>query len=171
MTRVIELTIEALHDLGIADPRIGVCGLNPHAGEGGMFGDEERAVLRPLIEDFRQRGVRIDGPLPGDTIFVKAVAGEFDAVVAMFHDQGHIPVKLLGFSVDPETGRWTGLSGVNVTLGLPIIRTSVDHGTAFDIAGRGEANAQSMVEAIEFAAVMAARRVAARAANGKGEVA
>jgi 4-hydroxythreonine-4-phosphate dehydrogenase len=166
VTRVIELTIEALHDLGIADPCIGVCGLNPHAGEGGMFGDEEGTVLGPVIEDFRQRGQRIDGPVPGDTIFVKAVAGDFDAVVAMFHDQGHIPVKLLGFSVDPETGRWTGLSGVNVTLGLPIIRTSVDHGTAFDIAGRGEANAQSMVEAIEFAAAMAVRRVAGRAAAG-----
>jgi 4-hydroxythreonine-4-phosphate dehydrogenase len=156
--RVVGLTIDALRDLGISDPRIGVCGLNPHAGEGGMFGSEDREVLRPVIESFQARGVQIEGPLPGDTIFVKAVAGDFDAVVAMYHDQGHIPVKLLGFSVDSKTGKWTNLSGVNVTLGLPIIRTSVDHGTAFDIAGRGEASAQSMVEAIHFASAMAERR-------------
>ena len=159
VTRVVELTIDALRDLGISDPRIGVCGLNPHAGEGGMFGSEDRDVLRPVIENFQARGVQIEGPLPGDTIFVKAVAGDFDAVVAMYHDQGHIPVKLLGFSVDSKTGKWTNLSGVNVTLGLPIIRTSVDHGTAFDIAGLGEASAQSMVEAIQFASAMAERRV------------
>jgi 4-hydroxythreonine-4-phosphate dehydrogenase len=96
--------------------------------------------------------------VPGDTVFVKAVAGEYDAVVAMYHDQGHIPVKLLGFRIDPETKRWADLSGVNVTLGLPIVRTSVDHGTAFDIAGRGVANEQSMVEAIRYAGLLAARR-------------
>lgn len=159
VTRVVDLTIDALRDLGVSDPRIGVCGLNPHAGEGGMFGSEDRDILGPVIESFQARGVQIEGPLPGDTIFVKAVAGDFDAVVAMYHDQGHIPVKLLGFSVDSKTGKWTNLSGVNVTLGLPIIRTSVDHGTAFDIAGLGEASAQSMVEAIQFASAMAERRV------------
>ena len=162
VTRVVELTIDALRDLGIHDPKIGVCGLNPHAGEGGMFGSEDLDVLLPVIESFQVRGVKIEGPLPGDTIFVKAIAGDFDAVVAMYHDQGHIPVKLLGFSVDSKTGKWTNLSGVNVTLGLPIIRTSVDHGTAFDIAGLGEASAQSMVDAIQFAYAMAERRIKRR---------
>ena len=96
------------------------------------------------------------GPVPGDTVFVKLRAGQFDAVVAMYHDQGHIPVKLLGFQVDPATGRWQELSGVNITLGLPIIRTSVDHGTAFDIAGKGIANEHSLIEAIDYAERLAA---------------
>ncbi|MGQ0664063.1 MAG: 4-hydroxythreonine-4-phosphate dehydrogenase PdxA [Pseudomonadota bacterium] len=158
VTRVVELTIEALVDLGIERPRIAVAALNPHAGEGGLFGDEDARVLVPVVESFRAGGVDIAGPLPGDTVFVRAVGGEFDAVVAMFHDQGHIPVKLLGFSIDPAIGRWTALSGVNVTLGLPFVRTSVDHGTAFDIAGRGIAIAQSMVEAIDYAFRLAAGR-------------
>ncbi len=156
--RVIELTETALRDLGIAMPRMAVCGLNPHAGESGLFGQEEAEILTPVIKEYRQRGLDIDGPLPGDTVFVKALAGQFDAVIAMYHDQGHIPVKLLGFSVDPQSGEWTSLSGVNVTLGLPIVRTSVDHGTAFNIAGKGVANAQSMVEAIEMAAQLVAAR-------------
>ncbi|WP_165779747.1 4-hydroxythreonine-4-phosphate dehydrogenase PdxA, partial [Mesorhizobium sanjuanii] len=100
----------------------------------------------------------VSGPVPGDTVFVKLRARQYDAVVAMYHDQGHIPVKLLGFNVDPATGEWKALSGVNVTLGLPIIRTSVDHGTAFDIAGKGIANEDSLVEAIEFAVQMAAAK-------------
>ena len=153
--RVIQLTLGAMHELGIETPRVAVCGLNPHAGESGLLGDEDKAVLEPAIAEFRAAGEEVTGPLPGDTVFVKAAAGQFAAVVAMFHDQGHIPVKLLGFTIDAETGIWTGLGGINVTLGLPIIRTSVDHGTAFDIAGKGVANAQSMIEAIEFAARLA----------------
>ena len=103
------------------------------------------------IEQCRAEGLDVSGPVPGDTVFVKLRARQFDAVVAMYHDQGHIPVKLLGFEVDPATGKWQELSGVNITLGLPIIRTSVDHGTAFDIAGKGIANERSMIEAIEYA--------------------
>jgi 4-hydroxythreonine-4-phosphate dehydrogenase len=99
----------------------------------------------------REEGFEVDGPVPGDTVFVKLRAGRYDAVIAMYHDQGHIPVKLLGFSVDPKTGQWHELSGVNVTLGLPIIRTSVDHGTAFDIAGQGIASENSLLEAIDYA--------------------
>jgi 4-phospho-D-threonate 3-dehydrogenase / 4-phospho-D-erythronate 3-dehydrogenase len=102
-------------------------------------------------------GLDVVGPVPGDTVFVKLRAGQYDAVIANYHDQGHIPVKLLGFEIDPATGRWDALSGVNITLGLPIIRTSVDHGTAFDIAGKGIANARSLVEAIEYAERLAAR--------------
>jgi 4-hydroxythreonine-4-phosphate dehydrogenase len=151
LRRVFELTHQALLDLGIARPRIGVCALNPHAGEGGLFGREDVDVILPVIEELRARGMAFEGPVPGDTVFVKALGGQFDAVVAMFHDQGHVAVKTLGFAMDPATGRMSALSGVNVTLGLPIVRTSVDHGTAFDIAGKGIANTQSMIEAIEFA--------------------
>ena len=151
LRRVFELTHQAMLDLGIERPRIGVCALNPHAGEGGLFGREDVDVIQPVIEEFRARGLAFEGPVPGDTVFVKALGGQFDAVVAMFHDQGHVAVKTLGFAMDPATGLMSALSGVNVTLGLPIIRTSVDHGTAFDIAGRGIANPQSMLEAIDFA--------------------
>ena len=108
------------------------------------------------------------GPVPGDTVFVKLRAGQYDAVVAMYHDQGHIPVKLLGFEIDPATGNWQDLSGVNITLGLPIIRTSVDHGTAFDIAGKGIANESSLIEAIEYAERLAAGRLAAGLSRGRG---
>ena len=128
-------------------PRIALSGLNPHAGEDRLIGDEDEDVLRPAVEAARGRGVRIDGPFPGDTIFVRASRGEFDAVIACYHDQGLIPVKLLAF------GR-----AVNVTLGLPIIRTSVDHGTAFDIAGKGVADPSSMVEATLLAARLARAR-------------
>ena len=144
---VIDLTNRALPDFGIPAPRIAVAGLNPHAGEEGLIGDEEQRVLRPAIDAARARGVTIDGPFPGDTVFVRAVRGEFDVVIAGYHDQGLIPVKLLAF------GR-----AVNVTLGLPIIRTSVDHGTAFDIAGRNVADPSSMIEATLLAARLAARR-------------
>jgi 4-hydroxythreonine-4-phosphate dehydrogenase len=155
LDRTLTLTLDALRRLGIAAPRVAVAALNPHAGEGGLFGREDDEVTTPVVRAWRDRGHDVQGPVPGDTVFVKAAAGQFDAVVAMYHDQGHIPVKLLGFRIDPATGAWVGLSGVNVTLGLPIIRTSVDHGTAFDIAGRGVANAQSMIEAIELAAALA----------------
>lgn len=166
LDRVIELTRDALVDLGIGAPRIAVAALNPHAGEGGMFGREDTTVTAPAVARWRARGLSVEGPVPGDTVFVKLRAGRYDAVVAMYHDQGHIPVKLLGFSVDPETGAWDSLSGVNVTLGLPIIRSSVDHGTAFDIAGQGVANEQSMIEAIDFAVRLGAARQERRADGG-----
>jgi len=155
LRQVVELTADALNRLGIARPRIGIAALNPHAGENGLFGREDIDITAPTVEDLRRAGHDVTGPVPGDTIFVKLRAGQFDAVVAMYHDQGHIPVKLLGFSVDPTTGEWQALSGVNVTLGLPIIRTSVDHGTAFDIAGKGIASEQSLLEAIDYAVQLA----------------
>jgi 4-hydroxythreonine-4-phosphate dehydrogenase len=160
LVRVFALTVAALKDLGIARPRIAVAGLNPHAGEGGLFGLQDSEVIAPAMAAFGDAEADLSGPHPGDTVFVKAAAGEFDAVVAMYHDQGHIPVKLLGFRVDSDTGRWVGLSGVNITLGLPIIRTSVDHGTAADIAGRGIASPQSLVEAVDYALLLARRRLA-----------
>lgn len=156
LRRVISVTRDALHRIGIEHPRIAVAALNPHAGEGGILGREDLDVTTPLVEALVAQGWAVEGPVPGDTVFVKLRAGRYDAVVAMYHDQGHIPVKLLGFSVDPVTGQWNALSGVNITLGLPIIRTSVDHGTAFDIAGRGVASDQSLIEAIDYAAALSA---------------
>jgi 4-hydroxythreonine-4-phosphate dehydrogenase len=155
LSKVIDLTLDALAAFGFEHPRIGVAALNPHAGEGGLFGQEDTAVILPTVNSFKARGFAVSGPISGDTIFVRALSGEFDAVIAMFHDQGHIPIKLLGFKVDPASRRWTSLSGVNITLGLPFIRTSVDHGTAFDIAGKGIASAQSMIEAIDLAVKLA----------------
>lgn len=156
IARVIDLTLATLRKMGIDHPRIAVAALNPHAGEGGIFGRHDIDVTEPLVRLYVAKGERVFGPISGDTVFVKLRAGDYDAVVAMYHDQGHIPVKLLGFSVDAATGRWTALNGVNVTLGLPVIRTSVDHGTAFDIAGRGIADATSLVEAIDYAIQLAA---------------
>jgi len=153
---VIDLTDKALRGLGLEKPKIAVAALNPHAGEGGLFGRQDIDVSAPTIAKAVADGLDIVGPVPGDTVFVKLRAGQYDAVVAMYHDQGHIPVKLLGFQVDPATGRWQELSGVNITLGLPIIRTSVDHGTAFDIAGKGIANEHSLIEAIDYAERLAA---------------
>ena len=144
----IALTARALPRFGIANPRIAVAGLNPHAGEDGLMGDEEIRVLRPAIESARADGLNITGPVPGDTVFVRAISGEFDVVIACYHDQGLIPVKVVAFG-----------HAVNVTLGLPIIRTSVDHGTAFDIAGRNLANPSSMVEAVLLAARLASNEV------------
>jgi len=153
---VIDLTDKALRGLGLDKPKIAVAALNPHAGEGGLFGRQDIDVSEPTIARAVADGLNVLGPVPGDTVFVKLRAGQYDAVIAMYHDQGHIPVKLLGFEVDPATGRWQELSGVNITLGLPIIRTSVDHGTAFDIAGKGIANERSLIEAIEYAERLAA---------------
>lgn len=165
LRRVIELTVEALRKLGVARPRLAIAALNPHAGEGGIFGREDIEVTAPIVASYAGADFEVAGPVPGDTVFVKLRARQYDAVVAMYHDQGHIPVKLLGFDVDPATGEWKALSGVNVTLGLPIIRTSVDHGTAFDIAGKGVANEDSLIEAIEFAVDLArGRQVQPRAA-------
>lgn len=147
----IRLADRALRDMGIESPSVGVAGLNPHAGEGGLFGDEESRTITPAIEQARAEGIDATGPWPADTLFGRAVAGDFDVAVAMFHDQGHIAVKVLGFE-----------TGVNATIGLPIVRTSVDHGTAFDIAGTGRASSDSMVEAIAVGAAMAQARAAAR---------
>jgi len=156
--RVIRLAQRAMEGLGVARPRISVCGLNPHAGEEGLFGDEEQTQIIPAIEAARREGLEVHGPLPADTLFSRARGGEFDIVVAMYHDQGHVPVKTLGFVFDRAAGAWTGLSGVNVTIGLPFLRVSVDHGTAFDRAWKGIANPESMVEAIEVAVRMLGSR-------------
>jgi 4-hydroxythreonine-4-phosphate dehydrogenase len=144
MEETIALTARELPRFGRPSPRIAVAGLNPHAGEHGLFGREEQTAIAPAIEAARARGIDVEGPFPADTLFVRAVRGEFDVVVACYHDQGLIPVKLAAF------GR-----AVNVTLGLPIVRTSVDHGTAFDIAGKGVADAGSMIEAVKLAARLA----------------
>lgn len=154
VSQVIALGSEALAALGIPDGRIAVAGLNPHCSEGGLFGREEEACILPAVEEMRRAGLRVEGPIPADTVFVKALAGQYDLVVAMYHDQGHIPMKLLGFQMNADQGM-SGMQGVNVTAGLPILRTSVDHGTAFDIAGKGIAHPGSMLEAILLAARMA----------------
>ena len=146
---IIALAARELPRFGIARPRLALAGLNPHAGEEGVLGDEEQRVLRPAVDAARARGIDIAGPFPADTLFVRAVRGEFDAVIACYHDQGLIPVKLLAFG-----------QAVNVTLGLPIIRTSVDHGTAFDIAGQGKADASSMIAATLLAARLARADIA-----------
>ena len=162
VSRVVALTDEALKALHVPRRRIAIAALNPHAGEGGLFGRQDIDVVEPTIKRLREQGYDVVGPVPGDTVFVKLRAEQFDAVVAMYHDQGHIPVKLLGFSVDNKTGRWEALSGVNVTLGLPIVRTSVDHGTAFDIAGLGIASETSLLEAIDLAVTLARSRQTVR---------
>jgi 4-hydroxythreonine-4-phosphate dehydrogenase len=135
----------ALQKSGISHPRIGVCGINPHAGENGLFGHgEEEQKIVPAIASCRERGWNVEGPLPADTLFYRAQRGDFDLVIAMYHDQGHGPVKVLGLE-----------SGVNITIGLPVVRTSVDHGTAFDIAGTGKADERSLLEAIRQAVQLA----------------
>ncbi len=156
----IRVAHEAARNLGFDRPRIGVAGLNPHSGEGGLFGREEIEVITPAIEEARRAGMLVEGPIPPDTVFSKALGGVYDVVVAMYHDQGHIPVKLQGFRLDEETGKWEDVSGVNMTVGLPFIRTSVDHGTAYGKAGRreGTANPESLVDAIKVATQMASVR-------------
>ncbi len=155
---VIRLSHQALRQLGIQSPRIGVAGLNPHCGEGGLFGSEDDQEIVPAVSAAQSEGINADGPLPADTIFSKMRGGMYDLVVVMYHDQGHIPTKLIGFQYDDQTGTWGQMAGVNVTLGLPIIRVSVDHGTAFGKAGEGRANPQSMIEAIKLAAKLAIGR-------------
>lgn len=149
--KVIHLTRDMLNRLGIESPRIAVAGLNPHAGEGGLFGDEEVREIIPAIEAAKNEGINVIGPVPADTVFSRARGGEYDAVVVMYHDQGHIAMKTAGFVYDSK-GNWSSISGVNVTLGLPIVRASVDHGVAFGKAGEGRANPQSMIQAIRMAA-------------------
>lgn len=154
---VIRLGRDACVRLGIEHPRVGVAGLNPHASDGGLFGAEERDQIIPACNAARAQGIAVEGPQPADTFFPKVVAGAYDVAVAMYHDQGHIPAKLQGFSYDAASGRWTRVHGINVSLGLPIVRASVDHGTAFDQAGTGAASDESLVDAITYAAKMAPR--------------
>lgn len=156
---VIRLAHETCRSLGIEKPRVAVAGLNPHSGEHGLFGREEIEEIMPAIEQARAEGIDADGPIPPDTVFSKANGGLYDIVVAQYHDQGHIPLKVLGFRMNRETSRWDSVTGVNITLGLPIIRSSVDHGTAFDQAGKGLASEQSMVNAIDYAVRLAAVRL------------
>ena len=149
--KVIQLAYETLRNAGMLNPRIAVCGINPHAGENGLFGmGEEEEKLQPAIEKAAAEGVNVTGPYPADTLFFRAVRGDFDIVVACYHDQGHVPIKVLGLE-----------EGVNITVGLNggIIRTSVDHGTAFDIAGKGIADERSMLAALTSAAELAPKEV------------
>jgi 4-hydroxythreonine-4-phosphate dehydrogenase len=157
IVQVIQLADDACKKLGIKEPLIGVAGINPHAGEHGRFGDEEQRIILPALEQARELGVKTEGPVPADTLFSKGKGGWYDAVVAMYHDQGHIPVKIDGFIYDHDKQSWT-IRGVNVTLGLPIIRTSVDHGTAFGKAGKGTADYNSLLEALKFAVDLAQGR-------------
>ena len=152
---VIEMSYEVCRDLGIENPRIAVAGLNPHCGEHGMFGNEEIQEIGPAIEAAKARGIQAIGPCPPDTVFSQAIGGWYDIVVAMFHDQGHIPLKVKGFVYNRELQKWDAVAGVNVTLGLPIIRASVDHGTGFGHAGDGHANALSLVNAMDYGIRMA----------------
>lgn len=155
---VIRIADKACRSLGINKPRVGVAGLNPHAGENGMFGTEEIEEIIPAIGQAKAEGIDVDGPVPPDTMFSKAIGGWYDIVVAMYHDQGHIPLKVEGFVYDREKRRWKDVSGVNVTLGLPIIRASVDHGTAFGHAWQGSQNPVSLNNAIDYAMLLAQNR-------------
>ncbi|MDR2176964.1 MAG: 4-hydroxythreonine-4-phosphate dehydrogenase PdxA [Treponema sp.] len=151
----IHLADLALKLMGRDPRRIGVAGFNPHASENGLFGSEEAAGIIPAIEAAKAEGLDVTGPVPPDTVFVKAMGDQFDIVVAMYHDQGHIPLKLCGFRMDPQTGLYSQISGINTTIGLPIIRTSVDHGTAFGKAGKNRANEESMIDALKMAITFA----------------
>ena len=153
--KVIKLADAACRRIGIANPRIGVAGLNPHSGENGLFGREEIDEIIPAIEEAKNSGLNADGPVPPDTLFARAKGGQYDIVVAMYHDQGHIPLKVVGFNWDEAKNKWSSVSGVNITLGLPIIRSSVDHGTAFDQAGKGTATDESLINAIEYGVKLA----------------
>ena len=145
----IELAAQACRDLGLCRARVAVCGLNPHAGEGGKIGDEEMTTIVPAVNAARARGFDVHGPFAADVLFYHVFRGDYDAVVAMYHDQGLVPLKMIGFE-----------SGINWTLGLPFVRTSPDHGTAYDIAGKGIANPSSMIAAIQLAKKLAANRTA-----------
>ena len=152
---VIRIADKACRDLGMVHPKIGVAGLNPHSGEGGMFGLEEIEEIIPAIQEAAEEGIYVEGPVPPDTVFSKAQGGWYDIIVAMYHDQGHIPLKVLGFVYNAEMKKWDAVEGVNITLGLPIIRVSVDHGTAFDQAGTGMASELSLKNSIEYAVLLA----------------
>ena len=160
---VIRIAHGACLDLGIEKPVIGVAGLNPHSGENGLFGREEIEEITPAIEQARAEGMNVEGPVPPDTIFSKARGGWYDMVVAMYHDQGHIPLKVVGFVYNHEEKKWDAVEGVNITLGLPIVRVSVDHGTAFDQAGKGVANELSLLNSIDYAIRLSKSRLAKKA--------
>jgi len=155
IVKVIKLAYDACRKIGIKEPRIGVAGLNPHAGESGMFGNEEINEIIPAINEAKALKINADGPIPPDSLFSKARGGLYDVVVAMYHDQGHIPLKVVGFNWNEKKQKWDSICGVNITLGLPIIRSSVDHGTAFGKAGKGTASELSMIHAIKYAVKMA----------------
>ncbi len=154
---VIRIADMGCRQIGIENPKIAVAGLNPHCGENGMFGREEIEEIQPAIDEALKEGINIpDGrPTPPDTVFSKALGGWYDIVVAMYHDQGHIPLKVKGFVYNRAEGHWDAVAGVNITLGIPIIRTSVDHGTGFDLSGSGECNEISLVNAMDYAIRMA----------------
>lgn len=162
---VTELINDACIQFGIPSPRIGIAGLNPHSSDNGLFGWEEEKEIIPAIEELKERGFNVQGPVPPDTLFAKAKCGQFDGCVAMYHDQGHIPFKVVGFNWDQKTGKMESVKGVNITLGLPIIRVSVDHGTAFDVAGKGIASADALLLSIDYAARMAINRLEKRYSN------
>lgn len=153
---VIQLAYQGMKELGYKEPKIGVAGLNPHCSENGLFGSEEKNEIIPAIEEAKSMGIHVMGPISPDTAFVKCQAGQYDIIVAMYHDQGHIPLKLNGFKYDLLHDKYESVSGINCTIGLPIVRTSVDHGTAFGKAGEGRANEESMLDAI-FAGVKMAK--------------
>ncbi|WP_295772525.1 4-hydroxythreonine-4-phosphate dehydrogenase PdxA [uncultured Mucilaginibacter sp.] len=162
--RILEVT-ELLHNglisLGEKNLKIGIAGLNPHAGDSGLFGTEDDQEILPAVQEALARGYDVEGPVPADTMFSKAATGYYGGVVAMYHDQGHIPFKLTGFKWNPEKKQMDSVKGVNITMGLPIIRTSVDHGTAFEIAGKGIASPDAMVLAIESAVQLAHHKTTA----------
>ncbi|WP_207535202.1 4-hydroxythreonine-4-phosphate dehydrogenase PdxA [Desertivirga arenae] len=155
---VVELLHNGLISLGEPNLKIGIAGLNPHAGDSGLFGTEDDEEILPAVEEAKRRGYDVEGPVPADTMFSKAATGYFGGVVAMYHDQGHIPFKLTGFKWNAEKQQMDSVKGVNITMGLPIIRTSVDHGTAFEIAGKGVASPDAMILAIESAVQLAKNR-------------
>ena len=148
---VIHLMHSALRQIGIKDPKIGVAGLNPHSSDGGLFGWEEEKEIIPAIKAAKAEGINTEGPVPPDTLYALANGGKFDGCIAMYHDQGHIPFKVVGFQWDRKTKAMKSVRGVNITLGLPIIRTSVDHGTAFEVAGTGVASPDALLLAIDYA--------------------
>jgi len=156
--KTICLADQALKLMGIKSGRIAVAGLNPHSSENGLFGEEEKQAIIPAIARAGEIGLNVTGPLPPDTVFVKTLGGMFDIAVAMYHDQGHIPLKFCGFTIDNKSGDFSGVRGVNATIGLPIVRTSVDHGTAYDIAGKNLANEESLLDALNMAALFIANR-------------
>lgn len=157
--QVIELLHNGILSLGATNTKIGVAGLNPHAGDSGLFGTEDDGEIKPAVEEARKMGYDVEGPVPADTLFSKAATGTYGGIVAMYHDQGHIPFKLTGFKWNAEKKQMDSVKGVNITMGLPIIRTSVDHGTAFEIAGKGIASPDAMVLAIEAAVQLSKHRV------------
>ena len=162
---VYELIDDACRQFGIDNPHIAIAGLNPHCSENGLFGWEEAQEIIPAVEELRQRGFNVEGPVPPDSVFAKAKSGKYDGVVAQYHDQGHIPLKVVGFNWDAATGKMLPQKGVNITLGLPIIRVSVDHGTAFDVAGKGVAAEDALISSIEYATKMAITRRERKAAK------